>query len=270
MTTAPISIQKCADQLTAGGDTVSRSALSRYIKDHGIATVKRGREKLVDFQTVKDHRDRNVMRKIMKGEPMDGPPPGPTPPASPNLFGAQAFPAAAPTAATGPEDASAAGPVVELVSDEDAAGNEEEPSAGNVAQLDPRRRMYEVKARAAEREELEVLGRLVPVEEMDAGVADALAATRQHGKAALRDAVQRAAAEMGLDAGALPKLRRHMQALLRDSETRLADEFAALVQASYEDRAAAHSRLMRVSAFALKQRGLPGSAREFMDRAAQA
>lgn len=271
-----ISIAKCAERLTAEGDTIERSALSRYIKNHGLPTRKFGRENRVSFSIVRDHRRANVMRRVMRGQDIDAAPPPATPPSS-TLFDARSssVPAAAsqpPAAAPEPEPHLTAGPGAAAEPGDQGEGDAAPEPAGlklaaeaddpdKVASLDPRRRMYEVKARTAEREELEALGRLTPAEEVEAGLADALASMRQHAKVTVRDAASRAAADLGLDARAAFALRRHLQTYQREVENRFADECARLMRESGEARSEARRRLSRIAAFALKTRGLAASAR---------
>ncbi len=57
-----VSITAAAERLTAAGDRVSRSTLSRYIAQHAEALSQRmaGRERLVQFDEVQRHRRENV------------------------------------------------------------------------------------------------------------------------------------------------------------------------------------------------------------------
>lgn len=59
--TDAISISAAAERLAALGDRVERTALSRYIKGHGIATVRVGRETLVSFPALVNHRRTNEL-----------------------------------------------------------------------------------------------------------------------------------------------------------------------------------------------------------------
>jgi hypothetical protein len=54
-----ISISAAAERLAALGDRIDRTALSRYVKGHGIETVRSGRETLVSFADVVNHRRTN-------------------------------------------------------------------------------------------------------------------------------------------------------------------------------------------------------------------
>lgn len=59
--TDAISISAATERLAALGDRVERTALSRYIKSHGIATVRVGRETLVSFPALVNHRRTNEL-----------------------------------------------------------------------------------------------------------------------------------------------------------------------------------------------------------------
>lgn len=258
-----LSIAKCAERLTRAGDQVTRSSLSRYVKNHGLMRDRKGREALVSFAEVRAHRKANPMRTVMRGEDLNAaPPPGPTPAPAAPLFdapppdqAAPKAPAAAPRSQPGLDGAGEGAAVVEPQDPDEDGGDPK------VTPINPRLRREEALARKIEREELEELGRLVPVEEVTAGLADALAAMRQHAKANLRDAAARAAAELGLEASKIPALRRCMQAYHRTVEERFADEMAKLERATGEAKSEARARLDRVTAFALKTRGLRQTAR---------
>ncbi len=56
-----VSISSAADRLAALGDRVERTALSRYVKSHGLPTVKAGRETLVSFSALVNHRRTNEL-----------------------------------------------------------------------------------------------------------------------------------------------------------------------------------------------------------------
>jgi hypothetical protein len=255
-----ISIERCAERLTAGGDQISRSALSRYVKNHGLVEKRRGREALVNFAKVRSHRANNFQRKVMRGEELIAD----VAPAA--QAGSAASEAAASPVLPGlaePGEADAARPA-----DTDGQPDETEGDGDNVAALDPRRRTHEAKAFREEMETAAVLGRTVPVDEVTAGMADAIAAMRQLAKATLRDAADRAAAELGVDATKIPLLRQHFQTYVRGVEERFAQECAKLERACSqsdampkESIADARARLDRVTAFALRTRGLRASAR---------
>lgn len=57
-----VSITEAAERLTAGGDPVDRSTLSRYVTQHAeaIPTHVRGRSRMVDLETLTAHRAENI------------------------------------------------------------------------------------------------------------------------------------------------------------------------------------------------------------------
>lgn len=74
----PVSLTRAAELLTAAGDKVERSTLSRYVAQHAdaLSPGKRGRETVVDFETLKKHRQENVRLDLAA----PGPPAGAAPP----------------------------------------------------------------------------------------------------------------------------------------------------------------------------------------------
>lgn len=62
-----ISITEAAQRLTAAGDPVDRSTLSRYLKQHGEALPLRaeGKANLVDFEALAAHRQENIRIRSM-------------------------------------------------------------------------------------------------------------------------------------------------------------------------------------------------------------
>ncbi|PHY12713.1 hypothetical protein CSW58_10790 [Caulobacter sp. B11] len=60
----PVSVARCAELLTAGGDKIDRSALSRYCDSHQLKLGKVGREMMVDFETVSDHRAPTIRARL--------------------------------------------------------------------------------------------------------------------------------------------------------------------------------------------------------------
>jgi hypothetical protein len=57
-----ISTTEAAARLTAAGDKIDRSSLSRYLKQHSeaVPTKRDGRQNLVDYPTLKAHRSENI------------------------------------------------------------------------------------------------------------------------------------------------------------------------------------------------------------------
>lgn len=56
-----VGISTACERLSALGDRVERSALSRYIKNHAIHTIRSGRESLVSFRDLVNHRRTNEL-----------------------------------------------------------------------------------------------------------------------------------------------------------------------------------------------------------------
>ena len=73
-----VSIARCAELLTAAGDTIERSALSRYCDTHGLKVGRQGRATLVDFEAVREHRSSNYTREVMSGQAVHGESPRPS------------------------------------------------------------------------------------------------------------------------------------------------------------------------------------------------
>lgn len=66
----PVSLARCAELLTAAGDKIDRSALSRYTDRHSLKLPRQGKEQLVDFETVQAHRSENYTREVQSGTPV--------------------------------------------------------------------------------------------------------------------------------------------------------------------------------------------------------
>lgn len=75
-----VSISRCAELLTAAGDRIDRSALSRYCDAHGLKLGKLGRDVVVDFEAVRAHRAQNFQREVMSGQPVPAVAPTPAAP----------------------------------------------------------------------------------------------------------------------------------------------------------------------------------------------
>jgi hypothetical protein len=56
-----VSISTAVERLNALGDTVERTSLSRYIKNHNINSIRSGRETLVSFAALVNHRRTNEL-----------------------------------------------------------------------------------------------------------------------------------------------------------------------------------------------------------------
>ncbi len=68
-----VSLSKAAELLTAAGDAVDRTSLSRYVSRHAdaLAPVQQGRSTLVDLALLKRHRKENI-RLTSDAKPFDG------------------------------------------------------------------------------------------------------------------------------------------------------------------------------------------------------
>lgn len=56
-----VSLSMAAARLAALGDPVDRTTLSRYVKSHAIPTIRQGRENLVSFAALVEHRRTNEL-----------------------------------------------------------------------------------------------------------------------------------------------------------------------------------------------------------------
>ncbi len=83
-----ISITEAAARLTAAGDQIDRSTLSRYLKQHSEALALRaaGKSNLVDFVALQQHRGENIRIRSMPAEVR---PRQSSPPATPRFAGSQ-------------------------------------------------------------------------------------------------------------------------------------------------------------------------------------
>ena len=68
-----VSLSKAAELLTAAGDAVDRTSLSRYVSRHAdaLSPVQQGRSTLVDLALLKRHRKENI-RLTSDAKPFDG------------------------------------------------------------------------------------------------------------------------------------------------------------------------------------------------------
>lgn len=80
-----VSITEAAQRLTAAGDPVDRSTLSRYLKQHGEALPlqRAGKSNLVDFTALVAHRGENIR---IRSAPAAAPPYSTPAPAAPRRF----------------------------------------------------------------------------------------------------------------------------------------------------------------------------------------
>ena len=86
-----VSITEAAARLTASGDRIDRSTLSRYLKQHAEALPKRpdGKANLVEFEALAAHRSENVRIRAMPAEVRPAAPGRPAAPAATRFAGSQ-------------------------------------------------------------------------------------------------------------------------------------------------------------------------------------
>lgn len=224
-----VSISRCAELLTEAGDAIERSALSRYCKQHGLKGPKRGRTVYVNYEAVRRHRAENYTREVMSGQAIAG------------------------SVAPAPATAAPAAPTLTVI---DGRGAEDDPAGGQaVASLDPARRLKEAQARKAERELEELEGKLVRIDEVDAGLADAISVFRSTSSANLKNAVDKIIADLELDSSLKRPLRVHVRRYVRDSEAAFAGAMAKITAEAREQESAARRRLTILAAHAARLRG---------------
>ncbi|GGF56634.1 hypothetical protein GCM10007301_15390 [Azorhizobium oxalatiphilum] len=87
-----LSITDAAARLTAAGDAVDRSTLSRYLKQHGEALPLRaaGKSNLVEFGALQQHRQENIRIRSMPAEVRPAPGRAVAAPAPGRFVGSQA------------------------------------------------------------------------------------------------------------------------------------------------------------------------------------
>ncbi len=214
-----VSVARCAELLTAAGDSIERSALSRYCDKHSL---KQGRAKgtRVDFETVQAHRAANYTREVMSGRPV-----------APVLA-----PAALPLEAVAPP--APAGAVVKIP-DRD----------------DPARGLKEIQLRQAQRDEAEAEGRLTHVADVDAGAAEAIVEMRAAFAEARATAAEHLAAELGLPPEKVRTLRAAFKRYDRVGQDKFAARIArALQDVNRESPSDAQARLAALAALAVRLR----------------
>lgn len=230
-----IGISACAERLAALGDPVERSTLSRYCAKHGLKRDKRGREVMVSFEEVRAHRAENYTREVMGGAPV-----------------APSQPASASSPAPSREGDRALGrTLADLMAD--AAPAPDVFGAADPA-ADPARRK---KTADATRAELEIAARLravVPVDEVDAGVAELIAGLREAATGGLRDAADALVADLGLPSDASHAVHAHLKRFARQLQAVAVAKAAATARALEEGDTAARARVTHLAAVALRQR----------------
>lgn len=212
-----VSVARAAELLTAAGDVIERSALSRYCDAHGLKLGKVGREVMVDFEAVREHRKNNYTRSVMSGEALATPPVIEAAPPTPN-----------------PTSAAAAEPPVKL---------------------DEHRQLKAVQLRRELREEAAEEGKLTDVSEVDAGAAEAIVEMRAAFVEVRADFAERLAAELGLPSEKVRTLRAALKRYDRVGQERFATRVSKALAAGNESTGEALDRLMTLAAYAVRLRG---------------
>ena len=216
----PVSVARCAELLTAGGDKIDRSALSRYCDSHQLKLGKVGREMMVDFETVSDHRAANYTRSVMSGEAGSGSPltvePAPRP-----------IPARSPSASTKPTP---------------------------VLPMDEHRQLKAIRVRRELRDEALQEGKLTDVSEVDAGAAEAIVEMRAAFAEVRGDLAERLAADLGLPPEKVRTVRAAFKRYDRVGQDRFAVRISRALAAGNESAGDALDRLTALAAYAVRLR----------------
>lgn len=221
-TIGPVSVARCAELLTAKGDKIDRSALSRYCDAHGLKGEKIGREVKVDYETVAAHRAANFTREVMSGAAIEATIVPAAPVAAPTLV-AQVAPPMSPTA--------------------------------QIANMSEHRGLKAVQLRRELREEAHEEGLLTVVAEVDAGVAEAIVEMRAAFAHANEDCSERLAAELNLPPERVRALRAAFKRFAQIGQERFATRMAKTLAAGNEPVGDAIDRLKALSAYAVRLRG---------------
>jgi hypothetical protein len=229
MTHGRVSIARAAELLTAAGDEIERSALSRYCDTHQLKLGKVGREVLVDFEAVQAHRLQNYTRQVMSGSELA------TPVARPAELDVEA--AAQPAASTAPPATVTAIPAPD----------------------DPQRQLKAYELRKALRQEALEEGTLTVVAEVDAGLAEAVTTMRAAFAEVRNELAESAAAQLGVPPEKVRLLRAVLKRHERAGQERFAIRVATLLQESSDPASDAHARLMALAAHAVRLRRRPAA-----------
>ncbi len=224
-----VSVARCAELLTAAGDKIDRSALSRYCDTHGLKLGKNGREVQVDFQAVKLHRAENYTREVMSGAALGAGASVPVVEAQPTLE---------------------IGPVPKATP---LARPSLSPTE-TVVQMAEHRGLKAVQLRTALREEAKEEGLLTVIAEVDAGVAEAIVEMRAAFAHANEECAERLAAELALAPEKVRLLRAAFKRFARIGQERFATRVGRALAQANEPKGASRDRLRVLSAEALRLR----------------
>lgn len=219
-----VSVARCAELLTAAGDKIDRSALSRYCDAHSLKLGKQGREVMVDFETVQKHRADNYTRSVMAGD------------------------LAAPPITVAPPPAS----LLEL-----AAGAERPAVVSRdegPVPLDAHRRLKEVQLRRELRDEAIEEGQLADVSEIDAGAAEAIVEMRASFAEARGEFAERLAADLGVPPERVRFIRAALKRYDRIGQERFATRLGKALAEANETAEEGLGRLMALAAYAVRLR----------------
>jgi hypothetical protein len=200
-----VSITEAAEILSAEGDKIDRSALSRYCDAWSLKRGKRGRAVVVDLDEVRRHRADNYQREVMSGRPLE--------PVAPKSAGGVSpkSPAAVPPA-EGAVPSAAAGI----------------PSTAEVVELDPARREKKAKAESAEIALAKEKGLIADAAAVEAGLAEAIIEMRQTFGATAKACAAESLSELGLPADRSRELAAAFRRYARQAEARFVDRVAKL------------------------------------------
>ena len=217
-----VSISDAAKALTEAGDSVDRSALSRYCDAHDLKRGKRGRSVMVDLEEVARHRRENYTREVMRGEAGRDHPDG-------SGVGGSVV-----TATEGPAPV---GPSPSVATPDPVAGSRRRvghsgPAAGStsadIVPIDPTRREKTARAEKAELDLIERKGLITPVDDVAAAIADGLATMRQVFGATAKLYAAEAMPDLGLDAEQVRALGVHFKRFARRGEEAFIDRMKEL------------------------------------------
>lgn len=230
-----ISITEAARLLSEAGDHIDRSALSRYCDLHDLKRGKRGRSVLVDLEEVRRHRATNYQREVMRGE------------AGQDLASIESGAGLSSPVSEAPAslglDASDAKPVP-VASNKRAVGRR--PGAagpGVVIDADPQRRKRNAEAERAEIDLAERKRNIVSVDEVEAGIADAISVMRQTFAATAGIYAAEAMPDLGLTAERRRALEAHFKRYARRGEEKYIETISRLGAETRADESATRRRL---------------------------
>lgn len=219
-----LTVAAAARALTGAGDRITRQGLSKYCEAHGLKLETPAGPR-VSLSAVRAHRKENYQREVMTGGAQIPETPEPPPPAAPSA--AAARPAPPP-----PED--------------------------TVIALDPSRRLKQLQVEAAELTTAKLRGELVLVDEVTAGIAEAVILMRQHMLQSISDQAQQLAAELSLGGEDERIIRGAWKAKAREDLARFVSAAAASLAAmTAEPETDARRRILALAIASARMRRRP-------------